>query len=87
MYLGLITHIKPCIFFSLTYICSEKMQLLHESIYQTVLEQLTEVYKQVRIGDPLEKGTLLGPLHTPASKENFVKGIQAIKSQVIFRYF
>ncbi|KAF3324151.1 aldehyde dehydrogenase family 7 member A1 [Carex littledalei] len=55
--------------------------LLHESIYQTVLEQLTEVYKQVRIGDPLEKGTLLGPLHTPASKENFVKGIQAIKSQ------
>lgn len=62
------------------------MQLLHESIYQTVLEQLTEVYKQVRIGDPLEKGTLLGPLHTPASKDNFVKGIQAIKSQVIFSY-
>ncbi|KAJ3705845.1 hypothetical protein LUZ61_009550 [Rhynchospora tenuis] len=55
--------------------------LLHESIYQTVLDQLIEVYKQVRIGDPLEKGTLLGPLHTSASKENFVKGIQAIKSQ------
>ncbi|KAL6655505.1 hypothetical protein ACP70R_006331 [Stipagrostis hirtigluma subsp. patula] len=55
--------------------------ILHESIYQTVLDQLVEVYKQVQIGDPLEKGTLLGPLHTPASKENFLKGIQTIRSQ------
>lgn len=58
------------------------LQILHETIYQTFLDQLVEVYKQVRIGDPLEKGTLLGPLHTPASKENFLKGIQTIKSQV-----
>ena len=58
------------------------IQLLHESIYQTVLDQLVEVYKQVSIGDPLEKGTLLGPLHTTASKESFLKGIQTIKSQV-----
>jgi aldehyde dehydrogenase family 7 protein A1 len=55
--------------------------ILHESIYQTFLDQLVEVYKQVRIGDPLEKGTLLGPLHTPASKENFLKGVRTIKSQ------
>lgn len=55
--------------------------ILHESIYKTFLDQLVEVYKQVRIGDPLEKGTLLGPLHTPASKENFLKGVQTIKSQ------
>lgn len=58
------------------------MQLLHESIYKIVLDQLIEVYKQVKIGDPLEKGTLLGPLHTPTSKENFVKGVQEIKAQV-----
>jgi hypothetical protein len=57
-------------------------QILHESIYQTFLDQLVEVYKQVRIGDPLEKGTLLGALHTPTSKENFLKGVQTIKSQV-----
>uniref|UniRef100_A0A0E0B830 Aldehyde dehydrogenase domain-containing protein n=1 Tax=Oryza glumipatula TaxID=40148 RepID=A0A0E0B830_9ORYZ len=30
--------------------------LLHESIYRTFLDQLVEVYKQVRIGDPLENG-------------------------------
>lgn len=58
-------------------------QLLHESIYRTFLDQLVEVYKQVRIGDPLENGTLLGPLHTPASKDAFLKGIQTIRSQVI----
>lgn len=55
--------------------------LLHESIYEEFLDQLVAVYKQVKIGDPLDKGTLLGPLHTPASKENFLKGIQVIKSQ------
>lgn len=55
--------------------------LLHESIYQKFLGQLINAYKQVKIGDPLEKGTLLGPLHTAASRENFEKGIKIIKSQ------
>ncbi|PIA27632.1 hypothetical protein AQUCO_07600061v1 [Aquilegia coerulea] len=55
--------------------------LLHDSIYDSVLEQLIGVYKQVKMGDPLEKGTLLGPLHTHASKEKFEKGMDIIKSQ------
>jgi len=55
--------------------------LLHESIYEKVLDQLLEVYKQVKIGDPLQSGTLLGPLHTRAARENFEKGIKIIKSQ------
>jgi len=56
-------------------------KLLHESVYDKVLEQLLTSYKQVKIGNPLEKGTLLGPLHTPESKKNFEKGIEVIKSQ------
>nr|CAN71381.1 hypothetical protein VITISV_001496 [Vitis vinifera] len=55
--------------------------LVHESIYETVLNQLIDVYKQVKMGDPLEKSTLVGPLHTRASKENFEKGIEIIKFQ------
>ncbi|XP_052183201.1 aldehyde dehydrogenase family 7 member B4 [Diospyros lotus] len=55
--------------------------LLHENVYRAVLDQLLEVYKQVKIGDPLEKGTLLGPLHTRTATENFEKGIERIKSQ------
>lgn len=46
-----------------------------------MLDQLVDVYKQVKIGDPLEKGTLLGPLHTSDSRKNFEKGIEIIKSQ------
>ncbi|CAN1828014.1 Aldehyde dehydrogenase family 7 member A1 [Linum perenne] len=55
--------------------------LLHESIYKKVLDQLVEAYKQVKIGDPLEKGTLLGPLHTTESRKNFERGIELAKSQ------
>uniref|UniRef100_A0A6N2K4U8 Aldehyde dehydrogenase family 7 member A1 n=1 Tax=Salix viminalis TaxID=40686 RepID=A0A6N2K4U8_SALVM len=55
--------------------------LLHESIYQIALDQLLYVYKQVKIGNPLEKGTLLGPLHTSESRKSFEKGIEIIKSQ------
>lgn len=58
------------------------LKLVHEKVYDSVVEQLLEAYKQVKIGDPLEKGTLLGPLHTRASTENFEKGIKVIKSQV-----
>ncbi|KAF7837539.1 aldehyde dehydrogenase family 7 member A1 [Senna tora] len=54
---------------------------LHESIYQNVVDQLVGLYKQVKIGDPLEKGTLVGPVHTRTSVENFQKGISTIKSQ------
>ena len=57
-------------------------QLLHESIYESFLEQLVAVYKQVKIGDPLEKTTLMGPLHTAHSKQQFLNGIEVIKSQV-----
>ncbi|XP_021903060.1 aldehyde dehydrogenase family 7 member B4, partial [Carica papaya] len=55
--------------------------LLHESVYQRVLDRLLEVYKQVKVGNPLEKGVLLGPLHTSESRNNFKKGIEVIKSQ------
>ncbi|KAK9060525.1 hypothetical protein SSX86_021229 [Deinandra increscens subsp. villosa] len=55
--------------------------LVHETVYDSVVDQLLEAYKQVKIGDPLGKGTLLGPLHTRASRENFEKGIKVIKSQ------
>lgn len=58
------------------------MKLIHESIYQAVLDQLIEVYKQEKIWNPLAKDSLLAPLHTPISKENFTRGIQVIKSQV-----
>merc|ERR1719420_722489 len=40
--------------------------LLHESVYDQVLESLVKAYSGVRIGDPLEEGVLMGPLHSEA---------------------
>ncbi|KAG8380171.1 hypothetical protein BUALT_Bualt07G0165800 [Buddleja alternifolia] len=54
---------------------------VHESLYPRVLDRLVGVYKLVKVGNPLDKDTLLGPLHTRVSRENFVNGIKKIKSQ------
>jgi aldehyde dehydrogenase family 7 protein A1 len=40
---------------------STRRLLLHEEIAEEFVEKLVKAYKQVRIGDPLEEGTLMGP--------------------------
>ena len=40
---------------------------IHESVYDGFVEKLVKAYKSVPIGNPLEKGTLMGPLHSPAA--------------------
>jgi len=55
--------------------------ILHEKVYDEVLSRLQKAYKQVKIGDPLEAGTLCGPLHTKQAVEHFVKAVQGSQSQ------
>lgn len=55
--------------------------LLHEKIHDEFIEKLVKAYKSIRIGDPLEAGTLCGPLHTKAAVEHYKKGIEAVKAQ------
>ncbi|MCO5571207.1 hypothetical protein L7F22_024942 [Adiantum nelumboides] len=55
--------------------------LMHENIYDRVLEKLLHAYSQVKVGNPLDEGILIGPLHTTASKMNFEQGLQKIISQ------
>jgi aldehyde dehydrogenase family 7 protein A1 len=55
--------------------------IIHESIYDQVIEKLIKAYSQVKIGDPLEKNVLCGPLHTKAAVENFKNGISSVKAQ------
>lgn len=52
-------------------------------MYAEVLERLKKAYAQVinRIGDPLNENTLIGPLHSEVSLENFKKTIQEIEKQ------
>jgi len=43
--------------------------IVHESIYDTVLEKLKKAYSQVRVGDPLDEGVIYGPLHSKQAVE------------------
>ncbi|XP_040578652.1 putative aldehyde dehydrogenase family 7 member A1 homolog [Lepeophtheirus salmonis] len=52
--------------------------IVHEDVYDEVVRRLTKAYETVikRIGDPLEDGTLYGPLHSKNGIEAYKKTIQ-----------
>eukprot|EP01094_Clydonella_sp_ATCC50884_P013877 TRINITY_DN2419_c0_g1_i1.p2 TRINITY_DN2419_c0_g1~~TRINITY_DN2419_c0_g1_i1.p2 ORF type:complete len:557 (+),score=182.76 TRINITY_DN2419_c0_g1_i1:139-1671(+) len=52
---------------------------VHESVYDKVITGLTAAYGSVKIGDPLEEGTLCGPVHTQAGVQMFKDGVARIK--------
>jgi len=41
---------------------STRRLIIHESVYDSLIEKLINAYKQVKIGDPLSSDTLMGPL-------------------------
>lgn len=50
--------------------------LLHENIYDTVVEKLVERAKNIRIGDPMDDNTQMGPLATLRQRENIERILQ-----------
>jgi aldehyde dehydrogenase (NAD+) len=48
---------------------------VHESIMTQVSATLVSAYQQVRVGDPLEPGTLMGPLTDAASVDRFESAV------------
>jgi len=56
---------------------STRRVICHQSVYEQVKEQLVNAYRQVRIGDPLEQGTLMGPLIDEAAVRDFENAIAA----------
>lgn len=40
-----------------------------------------KAYGSIKIGNPLEEGTLMGPLHSKASVKEYEDGIETIKKQ------
>lgn len=54
---------------------------VQESIYDSFVEKLVKSYAQVKIGNPLEEGTLCGPVHTKSAVEDFVTGLKVIQEQ------
>ena len=55
---------------------STRRVIIHEKIYDLFKDKLVNAYTQVRIGDPLDKNTLMGPLIDEMAIEGYFKTIK-----------
>ncbi|MDH3546626.1 MAG: aldehyde dehydrogenase family protein [Gammaproteobacteria bacterium] len=53
--------------------------LVHESRFEDLKNRLVSAYRQVRIGDPLDKATLMGPLIDPAAIDRVIAACAAVR--------
>ncbi len=53
----------------------------HQSVYEELERRLVAAYRQVRIGDPLDPGTLMGPLIDAAAAQRFLASVAAAQAQ------
>ncbi len=62
---------------------STRRLIIHESIYENVKERLVAAYDSIsdRIGDPLEKDTLVGPLVDATAVKNFLHAIEEVQKE------
>lgn len=69
-------------FYSTGQICSNGTRVfVHKGIYDRFLDRLTERTRAIRLGDPLDPDTHLGPLISAAQRECVVSYIEAGKQQ------
>ena len=60
---------------------STRRLIVHQSILQHVIHKLKHAYEQVKIGNPLDAATHMGPLVDDIAVENYLAGIEAAKKQ------
>ncbi len=60
---------------------STRRLFLQRGIAPRVVERLVAAYEQIKVGDPLSPGTLMGPLIDQAAVENMMRGIERIREQ------
>ncbi|NQV14250.1 aldehyde dehydrogenase family protein, partial [bacterium] len=58
---------------------STRRIIIQENIMDRFVKRLVKAYKQVRIGDPLVEGTLMGPLVNASAVEDYEQAINEIK--------
>lgn len=54
---------------------------VHDDVYKKLIPVLVKAYKQIRVGDPLDKGTLVGPLIDEAAFEAMQEALAQAKAQ------
>jgi aldehyde dehydrogenase (NAD+) len=60
---------------------STRRIIAHEKIYQELLDRLVKAYGQVRIGNPLEEGTLMGPLVDQGAVQDMGAAMERIQKE------
>lgn len=55
--------------------------IIHEEIYDLIIEKLKKSYEKIRIGNPLDDGILCGPLHSKTAVDNYKKCIDDVINQ------
>jgi aldehyde dehydrogenase (NAD+) len=55
--------------------------IAHEDIYESLVGALIDKYRRVKIGDPFDEGTLMGPLIDREAVRSMQSAIEALKSQ------
>jgi aldehyde dehydrogenase (NAD+) len=57
---------------------STRRIIVQEKVYDDVLSRLVKAYKSIKIGNPLEEGTLMGPLVNRAAVEDMMHALDVI---------
>lgn len=60
---------------------STRRLIIHESVYDTVKNKLIKAYQQIRIGNPLDPKTLVGPLIDKNAVKDFTNAIAEVKNE------
>lgn len=60
---------------------STRRLIIHESLYNEVVERLKSIYSRLPIGNPLESGTLIGPLVDEQAKTNFINALASVQKE------
>ena len=54
---------------------------IHESLYEQFKEKMLQIYKHIKIGNPVDETINIGPLHTKQALKNYIDGMVKIKDQ------
>ena len=60
---------------------STRRVIAHQSVADKLREQLLSAYKSARIGNPLDRHTLMGPLIDPPSVDNVQQSIEKVRKE------
>ena len=60
---------------------STRRLIIHDSIYDKVMNTITDAYKQIKIGNPLDENNHMGPLIDKDAVNNYLNAIEKAKQE------